>query len=122
MLISFFAHHKDKFMNLPHKISVCPDEIEKMVDVVDILHREESSIQIVPVFISVDPERDTPERVRVYCAEFSPKLRGYSGSKEQVEWDIFSEFYNILGGKSYEGISGLPFGGSANKTNRRLYC
>lgn len=55
-----------------------------MVDVVDILNREEASVDIVPVFISVDPERDTVERVRKYCAEFSPKLRGFTGNKEQV--------------------------------------
>ncbi|KAL3093135.1 hypothetical protein niasHT_022585 [Heterodera trifolii] len=69
------------FTNCP---DVCPDEIEKMIDVVDILHREEATIPIVPLFISVDPERDTAERIRVYCAEFSPKLRGFTGSKEQI--------------------------------------
>uniref|UniRef100_A0A914I7Y4 Thioredoxin domain-containing protein n=1 Tax=Globodera rostochiensis TaxID=31243 RepID=A0A914I7Y4_GLORO len=69
------------FTNCP---DICPDEIEKMIDVVDILNREEANILISPVFISVDPERDTAERVRVYCAEFSPKLRGFTGDKEQV--------------------------------------
>uniref|UniRef100_A0A183C600 Thioredoxin domain-containing protein n=1 Tax=Globodera pallida TaxID=36090 RepID=A0A183C600_GLOPA len=69
------------FTNCP---DICPDEIEKMIDVVDILNREEANIPISPVFISVDPERDTAERVRVYCAEFSPKLCGFTGDKEQV--------------------------------------
>ena len=40
--------------------------------------------KIVPVFISVDPERDTVARVKKYCEEFSPKIRGYTGSSEQV--------------------------------------
>jgi len=69
------------FTNCP---DICPDEIEKMVDVVDMINREDGSISLVPVFISVDPERDTIERVRKYCAEFSPKLQGYTGTKEQV--------------------------------------
>lgn len=60
-----------------------------MIDVVDDLNRDENSIPIVPVFISVDPARDTKERVRQYCAEFSPKLRGYTGSKEQVFLFVF---------------------------------
>jgi cytochrome oxidase Cu insertion factor (SCO1/SenC/PrrC family) len=65
-------------------ILVCPDEIEKMMDVIDILHREQKGIPIVPIFISVDPVRDTVERVKKYCSEFSPKLRGFTGTKEQV--------------------------------------
>ncbi len=28
--------------------------------------------------------RDSAERVKTYCEEFSPKLRGYTGDKEQV--------------------------------------
>lgn len=74
------------FTNCP---DICPEEIEKMVDVVDTLDQDEDSLPIIPVFISVDPQRDTPERVKKYCVEFSPKLRGYTGSNEQVYTSSF---------------------------------
>uniref|UniRef100_A0A9J2P4U5 Transcription initiation factor IIF subunit alpha n=1 Tax=Ascaris lumbricoides TaxID=6252 RepID=A0A9J2P4U5_ASCLU len=56
------------------------------LQVVDILDADpQKKFSIIPVFISVDPERDTIERVKEYCLEFSPKLRGYTGSREQVD-------------------------------------
>ncbi|EFO21187.1 hypothetical protein LOAG_07303 [Loa loa] len=72
------------YFGFTHCPDVCPDSIEKMVEVVEILEKSEEKIKVIPVFISVDPERDTIERVKEYCAEFSPKIKGYTGSKEQV--------------------------------------
>lgn len=64
-----------------------------MVDILD-AKEDKEKIPIKPIFISVDPERDTVERVREYCAEFSPKLQGYTGTPEQVRLTgsaLFSE-------------------------------
>lgn len=40
--------------------------------------------QVKPVFISIDPERDSPQQVKQYVKEFHPKLLGLTGSVEQV--------------------------------------
>ncbi|KAK5972290.1 hypothetical protein GCK32_007436 [Trichostrongylus colubriformis] len=74
------------YFGFTHCPDICPDEIEKMIKVVDILDARpgKDKIPIKPIFISVDPERDTIKRVKEYCAEFSPKLQGYTGSLEQV--------------------------------------
>ncbi|MFH4979266.1 hypothetical protein AB6A40_005975 [Gnathostoma spinigerum] len=73
------------YFGFTHCPDVCPDSIEKMIEVVDLLEKDpKEKIIVTPIFISVDPERDTIERVKEYCLEFSPKMRGYTGSKEQV--------------------------------------
>ncbi|GMS84613.1 hypothetical protein PENTCL1PPCAC_6788 [Pristionchus entomophagus] len=73
------------YFGFTHCPDICPDEIEKMVKVVDQLERDKDPVKILPIFISVDPARDTLKRVKEYCLEFSPKLRGYSGTPEQVK-------------------------------------
>ncbi|VDN43640.1 unnamed protein product [Gongylonema pulchrum] len=77
------------YFGFTHCPDVCPDSIEKMVEVVNILEASEEKIKVIPIFISVDPERDTTQRVKEYCLEFSPKIKGYTGSPEQACVCIF---------------------------------
>lgn len=42
-------------------------------------------VKVTPVFISVDPERDTPSKVKDYVKEFSPRMIGLTGDMESVK-------------------------------------
>lgn len=63
--------------------AICPTELSKMTDVLNQLGEEGEKIQ--PVFISVDPERDTVPVMKDYIALFHPRFVGYTGTPEQIE-------------------------------------
>uniref|UniRef100_A0A3B5LC34 Thioredoxin domain-containing protein n=1 Tax=Xiphophorus couchianus TaxID=32473 RepID=A0A3B5LC34_9TELE len=73
------------YFGFTHCPDICPDEIEKMIEVVDEIDRIKSLPNLTPVLISIDPDRDTAEAMAAYVKEFSPKLIGLTGSVAQVE-------------------------------------
>jgi cytochrome oxidase Cu insertion factor (SCO1/SenC/PrrC family) len=52
-----------------------------------------ATLQVRPVFISVDPERDTPPLVKKYVKEFHPRLIGLTGTVESVK--AASKLYRV---------------------------
>lgn len=62
---------------------VCPFDMQRNVEAVDIL--DERGIDVNPVFISIDPDRDTPEALGDYAHNMHPKLIALTGSAEQVK-------------------------------------
>lgn len=62
---------------------VCPFDMARNVEAVDIL--AERGIEVTPVFISIDPERDTPEALADYATNLHPGLVALTGSTEQVK-------------------------------------
>ena len=56
------------YFGFTHCPDICPEELEKMGHVVDIINRTKSVPDLQPVFISIDPERDTPAAVKAYIA------------------------------------------------------
>ncbi|MFN4192162.1 MAG: SCO family protein [Tabrizicola sp.] len=62
---------------------VCPFDMSRNVEAVDLLERR--GIDVTPVFISIDPERDTPDVLADYAANLHPKLIALTGSADQVK-------------------------------------
>lgn len=64
---------------------ICPDELEKLSKVVTEIDSIEKLPNLQPLFITVDPDRDTGEVMKKYLAEFHPKLLGLTGSPEKIK-------------------------------------
>lgn len=62
---------------------VCPFDVSRNAEAVDLL--AERGMSVTPVFISIDPERDTPEVVGDFAHNMHEKMIGLTGSPEQVQ-------------------------------------
>ena len=60
---------------------VCPTELQAMAQALELLGTKAAEVQTL--FITIDPERDTPEVVKAYAANFG-NMVGLTGSPEQI--------------------------------------
>ena len=65
---------------------ICPVDVQRMAAGYRAFQQAEPKLaaQIVPIFVSIDPTRDTPAVVAEFTDAFSPDLVGLTGSEEQV--------------------------------------
>ncbi|TRY98958.1 hypothetical protein DNTS_001231 [Danionella cerebrum] len=81
------------YFGFTHCPDICPDELEKMIEVIDEMAKVKGLPEVIPLLITIDPERDTPEALAAYVKEFSPKLIGLTGTSEQI--DEVSHAYRV---------------------------
>ncbi len=62
---------------------VCPLDVNRNALAVDVL--ADRGMSVTPVFISIDPKRDTPEVVGDFSANMHERMVGLTGSPEQVK-------------------------------------
>ncbi len=78
---------------------VCPLDNARNAEAVDIL--EERGLEVQPVFITIDPGRDTPEFLAEYTENLHPRMIGLTGSQSQV--DAAVRAYKAYGKKQESG-------------------
>lgn len=61
---------------------ICPTTLAEMSLIMKKLGKQSDRLQ--PIFVTVDPERDTPEKLSQYTAFFHPRIIGLTGSPELV--------------------------------------
>lgn len=78
---------------------VCPTTLQELAEVKELLGAQGDRVQ--GVFISVDPERDTPEILQAYTQAFDPGMVALTGTPEQIAAVAkdFKVFYKKVEGK-----------------------
>jgi len=68
---------------------------------------EADAAQVKVLFVTVDPERDTPERAQEYVDRFNPAFVGLSGSQAELEkiWQAYGVYREIVQGTSAAGYT-----------------
>ena len=77
---------------------ICPTELASIGQALDQLSDRELE-NVLPVFITVDPDRDTRELVGSYVSYFHPKMVGLTGTPEQTDAAAaaFGVYYQPVG-------------------------
>ncbi|QDH17028.1 SCO family protein [Swingsia samuiensis] len=87
---NFKGHFTLIYFGYTHCIDVCPLTLATVSEALKELELQKTPI--IPLFISVDPTRDTPENVEEYVSHFSPHIIGLTGSAQQIQ-PVLNEFH-----------------------------
>ncbi|MEG3181684.1 SCO family protein [Sphingomonas sp. LT1P40] len=66
---------------------VCPVDVQNIGGAMKLLDKQNPklSAQIVPIFVTIDPARDTPKVVKEFTAAFYPRMIGLTGSAAAID-------------------------------------
>ncbi len=79
---------------------VCPTALQSMTQAMGQL-APETQKKITPVFITIDPERDTAKQLNAYVENFHPSMVGLTGTKEQITKT--ARVYRVYFGRAPDG-------------------
>ncbi|XP_067915411.1 protein SCO2 homolog, mitochondrial isoform X2 [Heterodontus francisci] len=81
----FFGQWVLLYFGFTHCPDICPDELDKMSSVVQILDKDRALPPVQPIFITVDPERDGVEEMARYIKDFHSRMMGLTGTPKQIK-------------------------------------
>jgi protein SCO1/2 len=84
----------------------CPMDVQKMMQGFALFEKAHADLaaQVQPIFVTIDPARDTPQAVGEFAAAFSPRLLGLTGSQAQI--DAAAKSFAIYHAKGKESAGG----------------
>lgn len=91
----YAGQYKLVFFGFTFCPAICPTELQKVNVIMSDLG--DFSKKVTPIFITIDPERDTVEQMAEYVAQYHPRLVGLTGSREQI--DAVTKAYKVYATK-----------------------
>lgn len=84
---------------------VCPTTLAELNQVMTSLGNKTDLVQVI--FVSVDPERDTPEKIQAYVRHFNEKFVGLSGPMDKLQaiWSDYGIYREEVQGNSAAGYT-----------------
>ena len=83
---SFYGNYLLIYFGFTNCPDICPDELDKLTQVINILDTPVSTRdKVLPIFLTVDPKRDSPSRVATYLKDFHPKFIGLTGPPDDIK-------------------------------------
>ncbi len=84
-LNAFSLFENDKLLGFASCPDMCPMTMQKMAKTAQILSQKEELIEKINfVMISIDPDRDSPDRVNQYAKAFNKEFKGVSGNIKDI--------------------------------------
>jgi protein SCO1 len=82
----FVGRYRIMYFGFTHCPDVCPTDLAVLGQALRRFEKSDPAraARVVPIFVSVDPERDTPAVLKDYVAAFHPRLVGLTGSPRQL--------------------------------------
>lgn len=83
---SFAGKYRIVYFGYTFCPDVCPTDVQAIGAAVALLDKSDPSLarRIVPIFVTVDPKRDTPAVVGQFVAAFHPRMVGLTGSTQAI--------------------------------------
>ncbi len=98
--------YKGKLMLIYFGFTFCPDACPTALGVMSAAldKLDVAADRVVPILITVDPERDTPPVLKDYVSNFHPRMVGLTGTPEQIAQvaKAYRVFYQKASGASAE--------------------
>jgi protein SCO1/2 len=97
----FQGHPSALFFGFTHCPEVCPTTMAEMATWFEALGDEGKNLQAY--FVTVDPERDTPEILGDYVSWVSDRITGVTGSQDEIDkivkaWGVYAAKVPLDGG------------------------
>ncbi len=83
---AFSGKHRLIYFGYTFCPDVCPLDMQKLIAGYRLLEKTDPAIaaRIQPIFITVDPDRDTPPVLKQWVSAFHPKLIGLTGTPQEI--------------------------------------